>query len=63
MSDQPGNNSEIPDNTCTDNAVQVLQIYDQGSGDYTKERKQWLEKDPDKYIAAVLAHGKKESSR
>jgi len=42
-------------------AVRFLQIYDQGSGDYTKERKQWLEKDPDKYLAAVLAHGKKKS--
>jgi hypothetical protein len=41
--------------------VRFLQIYDQGSGDYTKERKQWLEKDPDKYLAAVLAHGKKKS--
>ena len=33
----------------------------QGSGDYTKERKQWLEKDPDKYLAAVIAHGKKKT--
>ena len=24
-------------------AVRFLQIYDPGSGDYTKERKQWLE--------------------
>lgn len=42
-------------------AVRFLQIYDQGSGDYTRERKQWLEKDPDKYLAAVIAHGKKKS--
>jgi len=42
-------------------AVRFLQIYDQGSGDYTKERKHWLEKDPDKYLAAVLAHRKKKS--
>ena len=42
-------------------AVRFLQIYDQGSGDYTKERKLWLEKDPDKYLAVVLAHGKKKS--
>jgi len=40
-------------------AVRFLQIYDSGSGDYTKERDQWLEKDPDKYLAAVIAHGKK----
>ncbi len=40
-------------------AIRFLQLYDQGSGDYTKERTQWLEKDPDKYLAAVIAHGKK----
>jgi hypothetical protein len=37
-------------------AVRFLQIYDSGSGDYTKERKQWLTDDPEKYLAAVLAH-------
>jgi len=37
------------------------ETFDQGSGDYTKERKQWLEKDPEKYRAAVIAHGKKKS--
>jgi len=42
-------------------AVRFLQIYDQGTGDYTQERKQWLEKDPDKYLAAVIAHKKKKS--
>jgi hypothetical protein len=42
-------------------AVRFLRIYDQGSGDYTRERKQWLEKDPDKYLAAGIAHGKKKS--
>ena len=42
-------------------AVRFLQIYDQGTGDYTKERKQWLEQDPEKYLAAVLAHGKKKT--
>jgi hypothetical protein len=26
-----------------------------------KIRKQWLEADPDKYLAAVIAHGKKKS--
>jgi len=41
--------------------ARFLQIYDQGSGDYTEERKQWLEKDPDKYLAAVIAHGKKKT--
>jgi hypothetical protein len=42
-------------------AVRFLQIYDQDSGDYTRERKQWLEKDPEKYLAAVIAHSKKRS--
>lgn len=42
-------------------AIRFLQIYDPGSGDYTKERKQWLEQDPDKYLAAVIAHGKKKT--
>jgi len=42
-------------------AVRFLQIYDQGSGDYTKERKTWLENDPNKYLAAVITHGKKKS--
>jgi len=37
------------------------ETFDPGSGDYTKERKQWLEKDPDNYLAAVIAHGKKKS--
>ena len=41
--------------------VRVLQIFDHSSGDYTKERKQCLEKDPDNYLTAVLAHGKKKS--
>ena len=36
-------------------AVGSARLYDQGSGDYTKERKPWLEKDPEKYLAAVLA--------
>lgn len=42
-------------------AMRFLQIYDQGSGDYTKERKKWLENDPEKYLEAVIAHAKKKS--
>lgn len=34
-----------------------------GSGDYTMERKQWLKDDPEKYPAAVLAHGKKRTKK
>ncbi|MCK9579994.1 MAG: type II toxin-antitoxin system HicB family antitoxin [Methanoregula sp.] len=37
------------------------ETFDKGSGDYTKERKQWLEKDPEKYHTAVIAHGKKKT--
>ena len=44
-------------------AIRFLQIYDTGSGDYSKERKQWLETGPDTYLAAVVAHGKKRSRR
>ncbi len=44
-------------------AVRFLQRYDRGSGDYTRDRKQWLEQDPDKYLAAVVAYGKKKKSR
>ncbi|MCP1663247.1 MULTISPECIES: hypothetical protein [Methanocalculus] len=40
-------------------AVRFLQIYDPGAGDYTKDRKRWLESDPEKYIADVIAHSAK----
>jgi hypothetical protein len=43
--------------------VRFLQIYDPGSGDYTEERKVWLEKDPEKYLAAVITHAKKRSRK
>ena len=45
------------------NVTSAIQFYketfEQGSGDYTRERKQRLEKDPEKYLATVIAHGKK----
>jgi len=44
-----------------EDAVRFIRSFDPGSGDYTKERKQWLKDDPDKYLAAVLAHGKKKT--
>ncbi len=40
----------------------AFQKYDRESGNYTRDRKQWLEQDPDKYLAAVIAHGKKKKS-
>jgi hypothetical protein len=40
---------------------EIRQTDDPGSGDYTKKRKQWLEQDPDKHLAAVIAHGKKKT--
>ena len=40
-------------------AVRFLQIYDTGAGDYTKDRKRWLESDTEKYIADVIAHSAK----
>ncbi|OPX62537.1 MAG: hypothetical protein A4E33_02286 [Methanoregula sp. PtaB.Bin085] len=33
------------------------------NGDYTMERKQWLKYDPEKYLAAVLVHGKKKTRK
>ncbi|PWR72949.1 hypothetical protein ACKUB1_06355 [Methanospirillum stamsii] len=35
-------------------AVKFLQLYDKGHGDYTKERSQWLEKDPDVFLSNFL---------
>jgi len=35
-------------------ASRFLQIYDMGSGDYTKERHTWLSNDPDEIIASVM---------
>ena len=34
-------------------AIRFIQSYSHGSGDYTKERKQWLEKDFDKVIQGI----------
>jgi hypothetical protein len=35
-------------------AVRFIQSYTHGSGDYTKERKTWLEKDFDTVIAGIM---------
>ncbi|MGA9087399.1 MAG: hypothetical protein ACLQMU_08655 [Methanoregula sp.] len=42
-----------------DDAIRFLQIYETGSGDWTKERKTLLEDDPDKIIKSIMARRKK----
>jgi hypothetical protein len=40
-------------------AIRFLQIYDAGSGDWTRDRKKILEKDPDKIIKNIMERRKK----
>ncbi|MEN6443075.1 MAG: hypothetical protein ABFC71_04905 [Methanoregula sp.] len=42
-----------------DDAIRFLQIYETGRGDWTKDRKQILENDPDKIIKSIMARRKK----
>lgn len=42
-----------------DDTIRFLQIYDQGSVDWTKDRKKYLEKDPDKFIKNIMERRKK----
>jgi hypothetical protein len=42
-----------------DDAIRFLQIYETGSGDWTKDRKKILEKDPDKIIKSIMERRKK----
>ena len=42
-----------------DDAIRFLQIYGTGSGDWTKDRKKILEKDPDKIIKSIMERRKK----
>jgi len=35
-------------------AVRFIQSYSHGSGDYTKERKKWLETDFDKVVERII---------
>lgn len=42
-----------------DDAIRFLQIYETGSGDWTKDRKKILEKDPDTIIKSIMARRKK----
>ena len=42
-----------------DDAIRFLQIYETGNGDWTKDRKKILEKDPDKIIKSIMEKRKK----
>jgi hypothetical protein len=42
----------------TDDAIRFLQIYETGSGDWTKDRKKILENDPDKIIRSIMERRK-----
>ena len=42
-----------------DDAIRFLQIYETGSGDWTKDRKKILETDPDKIIKSIMDRRKK----
>ena len=44
-----------------EDAIRFIQSYSHGSGDYTKERKQWLEKDFDKVIQGIKEQREKKS--
>ena len=42
-----------------DDAIRFLQIYETGSGDWTKDRKKILENNPDKIIKSIMERRKK----
>jgi len=42
-----------------DDAIRFLRIFEPGSGDWTKDRKKILEKDPDKIIESIMKHRKR----
>ena len=44
-----------------EDAIRFIRSFDPGSGDYTKERKQWLEKDFDKVIQGIKEQREKKS--
>jgi len=49
----------LVENPGPDDAIRFLQIYETGSGDWTKDRKKILEKDPDKIIKSIMEKRKK----
>jgi len=42
-----------------DDAIRFLPIYETGSGDWTKDRKKYLENDPDTIIKSIMERRKK----
>ncbi len=44
-------------------AIRFIQSYTHGSGDYTKERKQWLETDFDTVMAGIKERRKKKITK
>jgi len=42
-------------------AIRFIQSYSHGSGDYTKERKQWLDQDFDTVMADIKERRKKKA--
>ena len=43
----------------TEDALRFLRICESGSGDWTKDRKKYLEQDPEKVIASIMKRRKK----
>ncbi len=44
-------------------AVRYVQLYNQGAGDYTQERREWLDKVNHDQVANLMARTKKKSQR
>jgi len=42
-----------------DDTIRFLQIYEPGSGDWTNDRKKYLDTDPDKILKNILERRKK----
>jgi hypothetical protein len=42
-----------------DDAIRFLQIYEPGRGDWTEDRKKYLDKDPDKILTRIMERRKK----
>ncbi len=42
-----------------DDAIRFLQIYEPGSGDWTEDRKKYLDTDPDKILTRIMERRKK----
>ena len=48
----------LVDKLVPTDAIRFLQIYDMGSGDWTKDRKKYLETDPDEIIKNIMERRK-----